>query len=31
MPIIAHSKNDLVAIISKRRASIEFLKIDVPE
>ncbi len=31
MPIIAHSKNDLVAIISKQRASIEFLKIVVPE
>ena len=31
MPIIAHSKNDLVAIMSVPCASIEFLKIVVPE
>ena len=29
--IVAHSKNDLVAIIAKRPASVQFLKIVVPE
>jgi hypothetical protein len=29
--IIAHSKNDLVAIITKDPASVQFLKIVVPQ